>query len=76
MKDGLEKVWKNVTVISLMWSCCPAMFMKGLNEITENPHIVHVLAQIRVQSITAALTCPVLCSALDIRRYVGLVAMS
>jgi hypothetical protein len=76
MNDGLEKVWKNGSVILLIWSCCPLMCMKGLNETTENSHIVHVLTQIRIQSITAALTCPDVCSTLGVRRHMGLVAIS
>jgi hypothetical protein len=76
MNYGLEKMWKNGTVMSLMWSCCLAMCMKGLNETTENPYIVHVLTQLRAQSITASLTFPVVCSALGVRRRMGLVAIS
>ena len=75
MIDGLKKMWKNDTLILLIWSCCPLICMKGLNETTENPHIVHVLIQIRVENITAALTCLVICSALGVRRHMGLVAI-
>lgn len=76
MNDELENAWDNGSLISLMWPCCPLMCMMGLNETTENPHIGRIMAQIQAQSITATLTCPVVCSALGVRRHAVLVAIS
>jgi hypothetical protein len=71
MNDELEKVSQDSSLISLMRSCCPVVCMKGLNKTTENPNIDRVVARIQVQSITAALICPVTCSALGVRRHFG-----